>query len=129
MIISVEHGGDNPIAQYFKEPLVLQTLTELVKSAQYVVTGSEQLCSYIKKFNKNVMYIKAAFSFYLLEGMTQKERREQNKNHYSGSLYRDTEFIQVVPALKNIAKDYSDKVEIHFHGFIPENSKYKKYFF
>lgn len=118
-----EIKSDSPLGELYQDETVKKTLTDFISGASCVITGSNYLKDYVKKFNKQVVYIKPAFSFDLIKNSQQHPKSNLIKILYSGSLYRDADFQFVIPALKKILNDYAGKIKIYFHGYVPESLK------
>lgn len=115
-----ELKGNTPLARYHSHPKILETLTTFVKHAHCVIAGSVYLREYIYQYNPNVTYISAGFDFDLLNGIAKKPLTNKINVLYSGSLYRDQDFIQITPAIEMIAEEFKHDIVFHFHGFIPQ---------
>lgn len=118
-----EIPGTTPIAKCYNNEIAKNTYNQFVKNAFYVITPAEYLSKYIQKYNDNTMHIDAAFDFEIINQVKQQEKSEKIKILYAGTPYRDSDFKQVASALKRIIHEYENKVEIHFHGFIPNELK------
>lgn len=112
--------GNTPLAKYFQHKSVIKTLNNFVSNAQLVIAGSKYLAEYIARYNPNITHIDAAFDFSITQGLEKRPRTKKIKIVYSGSIYRDQDFICVIDALKKILIEYSDVVEIYFYGYVPQ---------
>jgi len=118
-----ELKGNTPVIKIHQDKTILCMLTQFVANATCVVTGTQQLANYVKKFNLNTISIDASFHFPIIKNLKRKSKSNTIKIIYSGSFYREEDFKVVVDAIKMICDEFKDKVECHFHGFIPDALK------
>ncbi len=118
-----EIKGNNPLGRFHLDPKVLATLTAFVQQAHYVVAASSILKDYIYPINANVVHISAGFDFDLVKNITANSPDSQIKILYAGSLYRDQDFVPVIPAIKQIIKEFDHQITFHFYGYIPDALK------
>ena len=71
-----ELQGDSPIAQYYRDPDVRQSLEFAVSHANQVLTNSDVLASYLQRFSARLRVLPAFFDFALIEGCVREETTE-----------------------------------------------------
>ncbi len=115
--------GKGALAECYSNPQLIKTLNGFIRNAHVVITGSEPLKKYIMSKNQNIISMKAAFDFELIDNLQKEPKSEKIKILYSGSLYREQDFSVVIPALKRILHEYREQVVIYFNGFVPGELK------
>lgn len=115
--------GKGALAECYANPQLIKTLNGFIRHAHLVITGSENLKKYMLTKNQNIISMKAAFDFALIDHLPKEPKSEKVKILYSGSLYREQDFSLVIPALKRILHEYREKAVIYFNGFVPAELK------
>src|SRR5436190_11498005 len=85
---------ESPVGQYYRDPEVRQTLQLAVTHADQVLTNSEVLAAYLRRFGSRVRVLPAFFDFGLIEGAV-PQRTSELRIGFAGSATRadDLELI------------------------------------
>lgn len=97
---------------------------ELLKEADLVKVTSEFLKDISLKYNSNVELIHYSIDPTLIE---QRPRRQRDPGQivigYAGTIHRDRDFHQVLPALRKIVREYGNRIVLEFVDYVPEELK------
>lgn len=98
-------------------------LEKVFKESNSVIVFSEELKKRAKLYSPNVFRIKT-YQVVKDEYNAKKiDEKSPIRIGFMGSLHKDIDFEFVEEALLKIMEEYSDKVQLEFMGFIPENLK------
>jgi len=115
---------DLPHGKYSRQRHIRETTKEFMWRCHAVKVHSRQMEVVASQYNENVFYKPDCFDFSIIEGLAQKKKSPGVIIiGYSGTQYRDHDFIAVTPAIKRIIHDFQDCVRFEFMGFIPEGLK------
>ncbi len=100
-----ELQDDSAVGQYYRDPAVRETLELAVSHADQVLTNSDVLAAYLRRFASRIRVLPAFFDFALIEGCVPQQTSEFRIG-FAGSATRthDLELIQPIiqPVLDRI---------------------------
>lgn len=96
------------------------TFVLFLRKAQTIRVSSHYFAEHIKQnYNDNVVCILGSVDFRLISRAGNKTRSNQELMIGYGGSYKEDDFAAVTPALLKILEEYTGKVRLEFHGFIP----------
>ncbi|SPA38095.1 Glycosyl transferase, group 1 [Cupriavidus taiwanensis] len=115
-----ELKGDTPLAQYYQAPEVRATLELAVRHAHTVIVNSPLLGAYLRdRFGAKVSVLRAPFDFSILaENCSRLPHPLEMRIGFAGSVTREGDFVEIIPALERILADFSE-VQFYFFGYCP----------
>ncbi|MEC3764781.1 hypothetical protein [Cupriavidus sp. SS-3] len=115
-----ELKGDSPLAQYYQAPEVRATLELAIRNAHTVIVNSPLLGAYLSEhFDANVCVLHAPFDFSILgDRCSRASHPGEVRIGFAGSVTRDRDFIEIIPALQRILADFNE-VSLYFFGYCP----------
>jgi glycosyltransferase involved in cell wall biosynthesis len=103
-----------------KEPERRATFIQFLTNAQLVRVGSPFFAEHIRaSFNRRVVCIEAGVDFAWIDQADASPPKDEIVIGYEGSVKED-DFTEVIPALKQVLKQYGRRVRMEFHNYIPE---------
>ena len=112
-----EIQGDSPVAPYYRDSEVRETLRLAVSQAHQVLTNSEVLASYLKRFTGHVRVLPTFFDFGLIEGCARPATAEIRIG-FAGSITRQPDLELVRPVIQP-ALDRIPGAVFEFCGTLP----------
>jgi hypothetical protein len=106
-----------------KEPERRATFIQFLSNAGLVRVGSPYFAEHIRSnFNPRVVCIEAGVDFAWIDQADDSPPVDEIVIGYEGSVKED-DFAEVIPALKQVLKQYGRRVRLEFHNYIPESLK------
>jgi glycosyltransferase involved in cell wall biosynthesis len=112
-----EIRGDSPVARYYREPAIRQSLEFAVTHAHRVLTNSEVLCSYLRRFSSRLSVLPPFFDFDLIEGCD-REQSGEFRIGFAGSTTR-SEDLQLIASVIQPVLDRLPNAVFEFCGVLP----------
>jgi len=112
-----EIRGDSPVARYYREPLVRQSLEFAVTHAHEVLTNSEVLSSYLHRFSTRLHVLPPFFDFALIDGCV-REQTEEFRIGFAGSVTRRDDLTLIGSLIQPILRRIPNAV-FEFCGVMP----------
>lgn len=109
--------GDSPLAEYYRHPIVRQSLEFSISHAQVVITNSRELAKFLSPFNKRVSILPTFFDFSLIEGV-QPSPVEQIRIGFAGSPSR-VDDLELVSSLIAPILEKFPQATFEFAGTLP----------
>jgi len=111
---------DLPQGKYYRQSHIREAAKEFMRHCNAVKVHSRQMQEIASRYNENVFLEPDCFDFSLIEGLAQRAKPPGvTVIGYSGTRYRDHDFVAVTPAIRRIMRDFQDRVQFEFMGFIP----------
>ena len=111
------------------QPLILNAHARYIEKSDAIIVYSELMAERLGQFNPNIWRITPGIDFSLLKGL----KRRANDNKKLKIVYATSRFQRDIlsnifsPALKKILKEYENRIEMHFWGFMPNEFKSAPY--
>jgi glycosyltransferase involved in cell wall biosynthesis len=112
-----EIQGDSPVAQYYREPPVRQSLEFAVTHAYDVLTNSQVLASYLHRFSARLHVLPPFFDFALIDGCV-REKTEEFRIGFAGSVTRQDDLTLIGSVIKPVLDQIPNAV-FEFCGVMP----------
>ncbi|MBD9427212.1 glycosyltransferase [Pseudomonas sp. PDM15] len=110
--------GDSLIAHYYQHPLVRRSLELAVSNAYSLLTSSDVLAAFLRKFNKSTKILTPFFDFSLLEETTSSTSNEVRIG-FAGSPSRADDLNILIDVIPSILDSYPNAI-FEFAGVKPE---------
>lgn len=111
---------DLPHGKYYRQSHIQEATKEFMRCCHAVKVHSRRMQEIASQYNENVFLEPDCFDFSLIKGLTKREKPPGvTIIGYSGTRYREHDFIAVTPAIKRVLHDFRDRVQFEFMGFIP----------
>jgi glycosyltransferase involved in cell wall biosynthesis len=115
---------DLPEGKYHRTPERISQLENYIQNASLVRAYSLPLEMRIRQYTPNVKFVKAPVNLFSVPSVPPKRRSENLKIVFSTSRTISDDLSQIfVKDISRILKEYGNRVEVHFWGFIPEELK------
>jgi glycosyltransferase involved in cell wall biosynthesis len=112
-----ELQDDSPLGQYYRDPRVRQSLEFAVSQANRVLTNSEVLASYLRRFSERLRVLPASFDFSLIEGCI-REQTSELRIGFAGSPSRGGDLELIRPVMQPVLDRIPNAV-FEFCGVMP----------
>jgi len=112
-----ELQDDSPLGQYYRDPSVRQSLEFAVSQANRVLTNSEVLASYLRRFSERLRVLPASFDFSLIEGCI-REQTSELRIGFAGSPSRGGDLELIRPVMQPVLDRIPNAV-FEFCGVMP----------
>jgi hypothetical protein len=112
-----EIQGDSPVAQYYREPEIRQSLELAVTHAHRVLTNSEVLASYLHRFSTHLRVLPPFFDFSLIEDCA-REQSEELRIGFAGSVTRSEDLQLIASVIEPVLYRFPNAV-FEFCGVMP----------
>lgn len=109
--------GDSPVARYYREPPVRQSLEFAVAHAHKVLTNSEVLSSYLHRFSTRLHVLPPFFDFALIDGCV-REETEEFRIGFAGSVTRRDDLALIGSVIQPVLDRIPNAV-FEFCGAMP----------
>lgn len=104
-----------PLSYYHRDSKALFILKQFLRYSDVVTTYSEIMYNQAKKYNDNVILLNCYFDDAIINGIEQKVSSDKIKIAYATNRSSDSNLEDNLElALSKIAKEFGDRVEIHF---------------
>uniref|UniRef100_Q01R67 Glycosyl transferase, group 1 n=1 Tax=Solibacter usitatus (strain Ellin6076) TaxID=234267 RepID=Q01R67_SOLUE len=110
---------DSPVGQYYRDPDVRRSLELAVSHADQVLTNSEILASYLKRFGSRARVLPAFFDFGLIEGCI-PEPTPEIRIGFAGSATRAADLELIRPIIQPVLDRIPNAV-FEFCGAMPRD--------
>jgi len=112
---------DLPHGKYYRQSHIQEATQEFMRRCHAVKVHSCRMREIASQYNENVFWEPDCFDFSLINGLTKREKLPGvTIIGYSGTRYRDHDFVAVTPAIKRIMHEFQGYVQFEFMGYIPE---------
>ncbi len=112
-----EIQGESPLAQYYREPSIRQSLEFAVTHAHRVLTNSEVLASYLRRFTTRLHILPPFFDFALIEDCD-REQSGEFRIGFAGSTTRSDD-LQLIASVIQPVLDRVPNAVFEFCGVMP----------
>ncbi|WP_292491869.1 glycosyltransferase [Mesorhizobium sp.] len=109
--------GENPLALYYRHPIVRKSLEFTVSHAETVIVNSSELATFVSRFNTRVAVLPAFFDFSLIRGVAQSAG-EEIRIGFAGSPSRVDDLDLIAPLIEPVLKRFP-KTIFEFAGVLP----------
>jgi len=113
-----EIQGDSPLAFYYRDPTVRDSLRLAVSQAHQVLTNSQVLASYLERFTSHACVLPPVFDFGLIEGCA-REATTEIRIGFAGSTGRRPDLELVRPVVRRVLDRIPGAV-FEFCGALPD---------
>lgn len=116
----LEGGGE--LSNYYRHPLVRQSLEFSVRHAEVVFCFTEVFARFLRHFNDNVVILPLYFDFSVLENKKiNAQRQDVFKIGIVGNSSRSKDIDWLVPVVLKVIENCGSKVCFEFFGYIPKD--------
>jgi len=109
--------GDSPLAEYYRHPIVRQSLEFSISNAQAVLTNSHELAKFLSPFNRRVSVLPTFFDFSLIEGV-EPSSTEEIRIGFAGSPSRIDDLNLISSLIAPILEKFP-QATFEFAGTLP----------
>ncbi|SDA91057.1 glycosyltransferase family 1 protein [Mesorhizobium qingshengii] len=109
--------GDNPLAAYYRHPIVRKSLEFAVSHAETVIVNSPELARFVSRFNTRVAVLPTFFDFSLIEGVS-PSFTEEIRIGFAGSPSRVDDLDLISPLIEPVLERFP-KTVFEFAGVLP----------
>ncbi|TGS71790.1 glycosyltransferase family 1 protein [Mesorhizobium sp. M3A.F.Ca.ET.174.01.1.1] len=110
--------GDNPLAVYYRHPIVRKSLEFAVCHAETVIVNSSELATFVSRFNTRVTMLPAFFDFSIIDGVAQSSS-DEIRIGFAGSPSRVDDLDLIAPLIESVLKSFP-KTVFEFAGVFPK---------
>ncbi|RWB07931.1 MAG: glycosyltransferase family 1 protein [Mesorhizobium sp.] len=109
--------GDNPLALYYRHPIVRKSLDFAVSHAAIVMVNSSELARFISRYNTRIEVLPTFFDFSLVEEVT-PSYTDETRIGFAGSPSRVDDLEMISPLIEPILERFP-KAVFEFAGVLP----------
>lgn len=109
--------GDSPLARYYQHQSIRHSLECAVTHASSVITNSDELALFLRRFNENIQILPAFFDFSLIHGCV-KQPTKEIRIGFAGSSSRVDDLDIISPVIYPILDAFPNAV-FEFAGVMP----------
>ncbi|MGX5846519.1 glycosyltransferase [Mesorhizobium sp. PL10] len=110
--------GDNPLALYYRHPIVRKSLEFMVSHAETVIVNSPELARFVSSFNPRVTVLPSFFDFSLIDGSSPISA-DEIRIGFAGSPSRVADLSLISPLIQPILERFP-KAVFEFAGVLPK---------
>jgi glycosyltransferase involved in cell wall biosynthesis len=114
-----ELQDDSPVGRYYRDPDVRQSLEFAIAHADQVLTNSDVLADYLRRFTGRLRVLPAFFDFGLIEGCI-PEQTPELRIGFAGSATRANDLELIRPVIKPVLDRIPNAV-FEFCGVMPRD--------
>lgn len=114
----LELPPDNPGYVHYNRDEVRNTIIQFVKEVDFMTVSTEPLKEYFSRYNSNIIVLPNQIDREIF-CHTSKNTGDRIRIGFAGTVTHQGDFLQAIPALKRLQKEYKNRIQLVFINFMP----------